>query len=230
MSMPGCVVEILVLGRQEGRLDAVGHRLDRQIEPAFAGELAHQRAVGGMDARRHRRLVLGEHLVVGQVLGQVADIIPQRRPLPGAPASCRCRRNSRSAESCPLHCEIRRFPGNLQRQARDARTMPHQYTRTLDMPMWAKCGQALRPVSIPANYSPTVTCARATPSMRAAVVAAVSRRHRSCPLRKRRWRCAMLAATLPRHSGSAQLLLVLGIGQIAELDQHRRHVGRLAAP
>ena len=78
MSMPGCVVEILVLGREEGRLDAVGHRLDRQIEAPLARILGHQRAVGGVDARRHRRLVAGEHLVVRQVLGQVADI--DRRP------------------------------------------------------------------------------------------------------------------------------------------------------
>ena len=75
----GMVVEILVLGRQERRLDAVGHRLDRQIEAALARELAHQRAVGSMHARRHRRLVAGQHLVVGQVLGQVADIDADRR-------------------------------------------------------------------------------------------------------------------------------------------------------
>ena len=70
----GVAVEILVLGRQERRLDAVGHRLDRQIEAPLARELAHQRAVGSVDARRHRRLVAGEHLVVRQILGQVADV------------------------------------------------------------------------------------------------------------------------------------------------------------
>ena len=70
----GVAVEILVLGRQECRLDAVGHCLDRQIEAPLARELAHQRAVGSMDARGHRRLVAGEHLVVRQILGHVADV------------------------------------------------------------------------------------------------------------------------------------------------------------
>ena len=91
----GMVVEILVLGRQERRLDAVRHGLDRQIEAPLARELAHQRAVGGMDARRHRRLVAGQHFVVGQVLGQVADIDPDARRPPAAPGTCRCRRNIR---------------------------------------------------------------------------------------------------------------------------------------
>ena len=44
------LVEILVLGREEGRLDQVGDRLDRQVEPALARVLGDQLAVGGVDA------------------------------------------------------------------------------------------------------------------------------------------------------------------------------------
>jgi hypothetical protein len=54
------LVEILVLGRQERVDDELWHRLDRQIEPALLGILAEQRAVGGMHARHHRRLVILE--------------------------------------------------------------------------------------------------------------------------------------------------------------------------
>ena len=74
----GMVVEILVLGRKERRLDAIGHGLDRQIETPLTRELAHQRSVGSMDARRHRRLVPGQHLIVRKVLGEVADIDADR--------------------------------------------------------------------------------------------------------------------------------------------------------
>ena len=61
------LVEILVLGRQERRLDQVGNRLDRQIEPPLARVLGDELAVGGMDARHHRRLVLSQAVVVRQV-------------------------------------------------------------------------------------------------------------------------------------------------------------------
>ena len=70
----GVGVEILVLGRQEGGLDTVGNRLDGQIEPSLAGELRHERAVCRMHARRHRRLVIGENLVVRQVLRDFVDV------------------------------------------------------------------------------------------------------------------------------------------------------------
>ncbi len=70
----GVLVEILVLGGDERLLDAVGNRLDRQVEPALVGVLGHQLAVVGVDARRHRRLVLGEHVVVRQVRGQPGDV------------------------------------------------------------------------------------------------------------------------------------------------------------
>jgi hypothetical protein len=54
------LVEILVFGRQEGRLDAVGNGLDRQIQAPLARIFGHQRAV-----RRHERAWLRMRVVTG---------------------------------------------------------------------------------------------------------------------------------------------------------------------
>ena len=68
------VVEILVFGREEGCLDPVRDRLDRQEEAALACIFGHQRAVAGMNARRDRRRVARQNLVVRQVLGHPVQI------------------------------------------------------------------------------------------------------------------------------------------------------------
>ena len=60
------LIEILVLGRDEGVDDAGRDRGDRHVDAPLARELGDQRAVIGVDAGHHRRLVFGEHLVVGQ--------------------------------------------------------------------------------------------------------------------------------------------------------------------
>ena len=70
----GMLVEILVFGGKEGSLHAVGDRLDRQVEAAFAGIFGHQRAVAGMHARRHRRRVAVEHLIIGEILCDTSEI------------------------------------------------------------------------------------------------------------------------------------------------------------
>ena len=137
------LVEILVLGREERRLDAVGNRLDRQIEPALARELAHQRAVGGMDAGRDRRLVLRQHLVVGQVLGEIADEDAdarrdqqrQRRADAEeiADQSNHARSNARSGVRCAI---------TSARRPRRSRHIPN--SPSLGPPMWAKCGRRTR--------------------------------------------------------------------------------------
>ncbi len=44
------------------------HRLDRQIETPLARIFGEQAAIAGMDARHHRRLVVRELRVIGQVL------------------------------------------------------------------------------------------------------------------------------------------------------------------
>jgi hypothetical protein len=67
------LVERLVLSRQEGVDEPFGHRTDWHEQPSFAGVFADQRAIAGMDARHHRRLVPGELLVVGQRLGGFPD-------------------------------------------------------------------------------------------------------------------------------------------------------------
>jgi len=61
-------VEILVLGGDERVLDQIRNRRRRQIETAFAGIFGQQAAVRGVDARHHRRLIVLELGVVGQIL------------------------------------------------------------------------------------------------------------------------------------------------------------------
>ena len=63
------LVEILVLGRDESLDDALGNGGDGHVDAPLARELGDEPAVIGVDARHHRRLVFGEHLVVRQFLG-----------------------------------------------------------------------------------------------------------------------------------------------------------------
>ena len=65
------LVEILVLGREEGVDHQLRHRLDRQVEPALAGIFGDQRPVGRVHARHHRRLVVLKLRIVRQVLGEM---------------------------------------------------------------------------------------------------------------------------------------------------------------
>ena len=65
------LVEILVLGGEEGVDHQLRHRLDRDIEPALAGIFGEQRAVAGVHARHHRRLVVLQLRIVRQVLGEM---------------------------------------------------------------------------------------------------------------------------------------------------------------
>ncbi len=65
------LVEILVLGSQEGVGDQFWNRLDRQIQPAFPGIFAKQLAVSRMNARHDRRLIGLKLRIVRQVLGEM---------------------------------------------------------------------------------------------------------------------------------------------------------------
>ena len=65
--------EILVLGGEERVDHQFWNRLDRQIQPALLGIFAEQRAVGGMDAGHHRRLVILQLRIIGQILGVMPD-------------------------------------------------------------------------------------------------------------------------------------------------------------
>jgi hypothetical protein len=58
------LIEILVLGGDEGLSHAFWNRRDRYVDAALARELGDQRAVIGVNAGHHRRLVFGEHFVV----------------------------------------------------------------------------------------------------------------------------------------------------------------------
>ncbi len=62
------LVEALVLGRKERSDDALRNRVDRHEDAPLARIFRDQRAVMRMDAGHDRRLVLGEALVVRQVL------------------------------------------------------------------------------------------------------------------------------------------------------------------
>ena len=77
---PGMVVEVLVLGRNEGIDDELGHRLDRKIEAPLLGVFGQQLAVGGVHPRHHRRLVILKLRIVRQVLGEMVDQAGNRRP------------------------------------------------------------------------------------------------------------------------------------------------------
>jgi len=65
---------ILVLRRDERVGDEIGHRLDRDEEAAFAREFGDERTVVSVNARRHRRLVFGEHFVIRQVLAETEEV------------------------------------------------------------------------------------------------------------------------------------------------------------
>ncbi len=66
-------VEVLVLGRDEGLLHAVGDLVDGGEDPALAGELVHEDAFAGIDPRQRRRLVAFELRRVGQILAVDGD-------------------------------------------------------------------------------------------------------------------------------------------------------------
>ena len=66
-------VEVLVLGGDEGLFYAVGDRRRGQIEPAFARIFGEQAAILGVYAGHHRRLIVFERAVIGQVLLVMVD-------------------------------------------------------------------------------------------------------------------------------------------------------------
>ena len=66
-------IEILVLGGDEGVLDQRRNGRRGQIETPLARVFGQQAAVGGVNARHHRRLVVLQLGVVGQVLLELPD-------------------------------------------------------------------------------------------------------------------------------------------------------------
>ena len=66
-STPWCSPEALVLRADEGLGEAGRNGLDGHEDPPLGGEFGHEAAVGGVDARHLRRLVVGQPAVIGQV-------------------------------------------------------------------------------------------------------------------------------------------------------------------
>ena len=71
---PAVLVEILVLGRDEGVGDELWHRLDRNVETPLARVFREQGTVGGMHPGHHRGLIVLQLRVVGKRLG----VVPQQ--------------------------------------------------------------------------------------------------------------------------------------------------------
>jgi len=68
------VVEILVFRRKESCLHTVRDSLDRQEQALFMGVFRHERAVAGVHAGRHRRLISAQNCVIRQVLRHAVQI------------------------------------------------------------------------------------------------------------------------------------------------------------
>ncbi len=67
----GMLIEVLVLCRDKGVGHELRDRLNGQIEPPLIGIFGKQRAVGRVDARHHRRLVILQLRIIRQVFGKM---------------------------------------------------------------------------------------------------------------------------------------------------------------
>src|SRR5262245_32335393 len=65
------VVEVLVLGGEEGVDDELGDGLDRDIEPPLAGVLGHQRNVSRVNTRHDRGFIVLQLGIIRKVFGKV---------------------------------------------------------------------------------------------------------------------------------------------------------------
>ena len=68
------IVEVLVLGGQEGLDQDWRDGFDRLEQPALTGIFGQQRAVRSVNARRHRRLIVLEDGVVRQFIGDLGEV------------------------------------------------------------------------------------------------------------------------------------------------------------
>ncbi len=85
-------IEILVLGRKE-RLDHHGRNgFDRLEQSPFTREFGEQHAVCGMHARRHRRLIVHQHRIVGQI------VVEQRYVVGNAAQNNQARKNGKAKQ------------------------------------------------------------------------------------------------------------------------------------
>ena len=164
--------EALVLGGDEGLQDALGHGGHRHEHALLARILGQQAAVGGIEARGDRRLVVGELLVVGQAMAEVPE------------------------QAC--HCASANDQSGRRKGQQDFEKVQHFHFFT----------------------RPTLGAATASLKESYAFLVAI-------PAPK----CASTEARSARGQGNLvlphrQKLLVLWIGQVAELDQGGRDFGR----
>ena len=110
-------VEILVLGRKERLDDPAGHGFDRHENAPLAGIFAEQASIAGMNAGHHRRLVIGELLVVGQPATEMVQ-----SPKDAANRDQAAEQNSRKQDQNPAHARIK-ASGCAAMQLRDTRTV-----------------------------------------------------------------------------------------------------------
>ena len=72
-SMPGWVKKRWSSAATKASTHALGHGRDRHEHPLLAGILGEQPAVGGIEARNGRRLVVGQLLVVRQPMAEMPE-------------------------------------------------------------------------------------------------------------------------------------------------------------
>ena len=68
------LIEILVFSRDERLFDQIGQRLGGHEQTAFARKLSNEFTVAGIDAGRHRRCIVLQNFIVGQVLAEIVDV------------------------------------------------------------------------------------------------------------------------------------------------------------
>ncbi len=90
-------VEVLVLGRDEGVLDEVGHLLDRDEQALLAVELGDDDALARVGAAHHGRAVVDELARAGQVT--VVDVYEPRYAADGEDESVREEAEERADEA-----------------------------------------------------------------------------------------------------------------------------------
>ena len=78
-------VEIMVFGRDEGILHALGDGVDRYENPALIGQFRHQTVIGSIDAADSRWLIGAQTVHAGQIRHQFGIGRPAQNPGPGDP-------------------------------------------------------------------------------------------------------------------------------------------------
>ena len=130
------LVEVLVLGRQEGADHDLRHRLDRQVEPALAGVFGEQRAVrrrgrGSSPAARNWRARRGP---AGPGCTSSRSNRRPRRAITNSTAPA-LNRKPKKRRMRRIRCSARRWPGRMPESAHPARGVRSRRGRPPDAPV-----------------------------------------------------------------------------------------------